>query len=329
MLEPNELIAAGQLVVDIEAAAIAKLKKHINNDFVDACRYFLSCDGRIIAIGMGKSGHVAKKIAATFASTGTPSFFVHPAEANHGDLGMLTRRDVVLAISYSGETQEVITLLPLIKRLGIPLISLTGCPTSTLAKASSIHLDVSIEQEACPFNLAPTASTTAALAMGDAIAITLLKSRGFTAEDFAFSHPGGSLGRRLLIRVSDVMRTGDQIPCVTADTSLTEALVEMTQKSLGVTLIVANISSHEPMSLVGIYTDGDLRRTLDKYENLRQLKITDVMTANCRSITSDILAAESLKTMETYKITSLPVVNAANEVQGILHLHDIIQAGIV
>ena len=329
MLQPNELIESGQLVIDIEANAISNLKKHINEDFVKACRYFLSCDGRIIVIGMGKSGHVAKKIAATFASTGTPSFFVHPAEANHGDLGMLTRRDLVLALSYSGETQEVLTLLPLIKRLGIPLISLTGNSSSTLAKASNIHLDVSIEQEACPFNLAPTASTTAALAMGDAIAISLLKSRGFTAEDFAFSHPGGSLGRRLLICVSDVMRTAQQIPCVTPETLLTEALIEMTQKSLGVTLVVTQTTPLNSMTLLGIYTDGDLRRTLDKYDNLRSLKIADVMTPNCRTIAANVLAAEALQTMESYKITSLAVVNTTQQVQGIIHLHDIIQAGVV
>ena len=329
MLDPSQIIQSAQNVIDIEADSLRALKARINDNFVKACEYFLSCDGRIIVTGMGKSGHIAKKIAATLASTGTPAFFVHPAEANHGDLGMITRRDIVLALSYSGETQELLTFLPLIKRLGIPLISLTGNQTSTLAKASNLHLDVSIGKEACPLNLAPTASTTTALAMGDAIAIALLTARGFTSEDFAFSHPGGSLGRRLLLHVSDLMRCDDLVPMVTHKTSLIDALMEMTQKGLGTTLVVERQDSTRAPILAGVYTDGDLRRTLDKHNNIHSLTIADVMTKQCKSIHAKILAAEALQIMENYKITSLPVVNEENVIQGIVHLHDLITAGVV
>ena len=329
MLQNREFIASALSVIDIESNAIAHLKSRINEDFIDACQYCLNCKGRVIVTGIGKSGHVAKKIAATLASTGTPAFFVHPAEANHGDLGMLTRRDVVLALSYSGETQELLILIPLIKRLGIPLISLTGHPNSSLALAANIHLDVQVEQEACPLNLAPTASTTAALAMGDAIAIALLNARGFTAEDFAFSHPGGTLGRRLLLHVSDIMRTGDQIPMVTQQTPLSDALVEMSKKALGVTLIVSSLAAQHRPQLLGIYTDGDLRRTLDQHDSLRTLKMADVMTAQGHSVAATLLAAEALQIMESYKITTLAVVDQDKVVCGILHLHDVIQAGVV
>src|SRR5210317_1749687 len=254
----------GLEVLRIEASAIEALKSRIDNDFVRACHYMLECEGRVVVIGMGKSGHIGGKIAATLASTGTPAFFMHPAEASHGDLGMITRNDLLLAVSYSGETDEVVTILPLIKRMGAKLISMTGKPNSTLAKAADVHLDVSVSEEACPLNLAPTASTTATLAMGDALAVALLECRGFTAEDFALSHPSGSLGKKLLLRVSDVMHTGDKVPSVNARVSVRDALLEMTDKGLGMTAIV-----DADRRILGIYTDGDLRRTLDTGADIR------------------------------------------------------------
>jgi arabinose-5-phosphate isomerase len=284
----------------------------------------LACTGRVVVTGMGKSGHVGGKIAATLASTGTPSFFVHPGEASHGDLGMITKQDVVLAISNSGETAEVLTILPLFKRMGAPLIAMTGKPASTLARTADVHLDVSVAKEACPLNLAPTASTTVTLAMGDALAVALLEARGFTEEDFALSHPGGALGRRLLLRIEDVMRTGEQLPKVAPGTKLTAALLEMTRKGLGMTAIVDAGGKVE-----GIYTDGDLRRTLDRGIDVRTVTIDEVMTRGGRKAQAHHLAAEAVQLMEKYKVTSLLVEDADDRLIGVIHMHDLLRAGVV
>ncbi len=296
----------------------------LDTDFIAACELILHCKGRTIVTGMGKSGHIGNKIAATLASTGTPSFFMHPGEASHGDLGMVTRSDLVLALSNSGETHEVTSLLPLFKRLGIPIIGLTGAPNSTLAQEANVHLNASISREACPLNLAPTSSTTAALALGDALAIALLQARGFGPDDFALSHPGGSLGRKLLLRVSDIMHTGKALPTVLSSASLREALFEMTEKGLGFTCIV-----DEQHKLLGIYTDGDLRRTLDQELDLRSLKVADVMTQGSKNIQADVLAAEAVLLMEENKINALPVINANQQVIGALNMHDLLKAGVI
>jgi arabinose-5-phosphate isomerase len=272
---------------------------------------------------MGKSGHIAHKIAATLASTGSPAFFVHPGEASHGDLGMFTKNDVVLALSNSGETTELLIILPLLKRLAVPLITLTGNPHSTLALSANVNLDVSVDKEACPLGLAPTASTTAALVMGDALAIALLEARGFTAEDFALAHPGGSLGRRLLLHIDELIRTGKQIPQVSESASLSDALMEMTQKGLGMTAITdAN------QKLMGVYTDGDLRRTLDAGLDVHKTAIHQVMTRNCKTVSPGLLAAEALQIMQKHKITSLLVVTPNNTLTGVVHLHDLLRAGV-
>lgn len=313
----------GLAVIETENQAITALKERINEKFALACRYFLECQGRIVVIGMGKSGHIGGKIAATFASTGTPAFFVHPGEANHGDLGMITSKDVVLAISNSGETSEILTLLPIIKRLNIPLVSLTGNPNSTIARVASVNIDISVAKEACPLGLAPTSSTTATLVMGDALAIALLEARGFTAEDFALSHPGGALGKRLLLRIDDVMRTDAAIPRVSEEAGLNEALVEMTQKHLGMTSIV-----DWQGKLTGIFTDGDLRRVLDSGLDVHTTKIKDVMTRNCKTAPPGILAAQALQLMETHKITALLVVDQQQSPIGVVHLHDLLSAGV-
>jgi arabinose-5-phosphate isomerase len=284
----------------------------------------LACKGRIVVTGMGKSGHIGNKIAATLASTGTPSFFVHPGEASHGDLGMITKADVVLAMSNSGETAEIVTILPLIKRMGAPLIAMTGKPTSTLAKTADVHLDVSVAQEACPLNLAPTASTTATLAMGDALAVALLEARGFTPEDFAMSHPGGSLGRRLLLKISDLMHKGERLPKVAADVGLTTALLEMTRKGLGMTAIV-DAQDH----VLGVYTDGDLRRTLEQGSDVRTARIADVMTKGGKSAKPDWLAAQAVQLMEQHKITALLVVDDTGKLVGAIHMQDLLRAGVV
>jgi arabinose-5-phosphate isomerase len=280
--------------------------------------------GRIVVTGMGKSGHIGNKIAATLASTGTPAFFMHPGEASHGDLGMITGQDVLLAVSYSGETDEVLTILPLVKRMGAKMLSMTGKPKSTLARAADVHLDVSVSEEACPLNLAPTASTTATLAMGDALAVALLKIRGFTAEDFAMSHPSGSLGKRLLLRVEDVMRSGDDIPKVTADVLLRDGLMEMTQKGLGMTAIV-DANEH----ILGIFTDGDLRRALDAGVDVRKTAMQEIMHTKCKTITADVLAVEAVHLMEENKITSLLVADADSRLVGALNVHDLFRAGIM
>ncbi len=311
-------------VLGIERDALAALLPRIDGSFARACQLLITCRGRVIVTGMGKSGHIGGKIAATLASTGTPAFFVHPGEASHGDLGMITRDDAVIAISNSGETAEVLTILPLIKRMGIPLVSMTGRPGSTLAKSADVHLDVSVEQEACPLNLAPTASTTATLAMGDALAVALLEARGFTPEDFALSHPGGTLGRRLLLKVGDLMATGQRIPQVPADATLSTALLEMTHKGLGMTAVVDGDGQ-----ALGLFTDGDLRRVLDANLDVRSARIAEVMTRGGRSIRATQLAAEAVHLMEKHRITVLMVLDDHHHLEGVLHMHDLLRAGVV
>ena len=323
-ISPEKLKALGQAVIQTEQVELSALIKRIDNKFVDACNIILQCDGRTVVTGMGKSGHIANKIAATLASTGTPSFFVHPGEASHGDLGMITTDDVVIALSNSGETDEIVALLPVIKRLNTPLITLTGNPDSTLAKTSTVNIDVSVKKEACPLGLAPTSSTTATLAMGDAIAIALLESRGFSEDDFALSHPGGTLGRRLLLRVDDIMHTGEEIPRVNENASLSEALVEMSEKGLGVTTIV-----NKDGVVLGIFTDGDLRRALDSGADFKNCYVKDVMTKNGKQITVDSLAASALALMENHRINALVVVDKKNKLCGILNMHDLLRARVI
>jgi arabinose-5-phosphate isomerase len=312
-------------VIATEAAAIRALEPRIGPEFVEACRLIMGCAGRVVVTGMGKSGHVARKIAATLASTGTPAFFVHPGEASHGDLGMILPQDVVLALSNSGETDEVLFILPVIKRQGIPLIAITGNAQSSLADQANVHLDASIAAEACPLGLAPTASTTAALVMGDALAVALLEARGFTSEDFARSHPAGSLGRRLLLHISDVMHTGDGIPAVSPNASLTEALVEMTRKHLGMTAVV-----DAERRLLGVFTDGDLRRALDDDDvDLRGATVAELMTRGPKTIGADKLAIEAAQLMEKHQIHALLVVNDQQQVVGALNIHDLLRARVV
>ena len=322
--EAEKLRALGLAVIQTEAQAVAALTTQINDAFVHACEFMLKCEGRIVVIGMGKSGHIGGKIAATLASTGSPAFFVHPGEASHGDLGMITAQDVVLALSNSGETEEILTIIPLIKRLGVPLLTLTGNPNSELAQTATVNLDVSVAKEACPLGLAPTSSTTAALVMGDALAIALLEARGFNAEDFARSHPKGRLGRRLLLLVHDIMHTGNQIPIVSLTATLRDALVEMTQKGLGMTTVVDN-----NMKVQGIFTDGDLRRTLDKRIDIHNTIITEVMTKQGQTVEVDCLAVDALNIMQTHKITTLLVVDTQQTLNGVLHMHDVLRAGVV
>lgn len=324
LVKANHLCEIGKSVIATEERAIHQLQHRIDERFISACEILLKSQGRVVVLGMGKSGHIARKIAATLASTGTPAFYVHPGEASHGDMGMITESDVVLAISHSGETPEVINILPLIKRLGIPLLSMTGQPNSTLARLSTVSLDVSVEEEACPLGLAPTSSTTATLVMGDALAIALLEARGFTADDFARIHPGGSLGRRLLLHIEDVMHTGPSIPIVKPDCLLDEALVEVTRKSLGMTAVV-----NEQNQLLGIFTDGDLRRTLDKGYDVHMTPVSKVMTINGITITPKMLAAEALKIMQEHKITALVVVNEQRILLGVVHMHDLLRVGVI
>ncbi len=322
--DSQRLIEMGREALRIEARAVAALVDRLGGDFERACRMLLACTGRVVVSGMGKSGHVGGKIAATLASTGTPSFFLHPAEASHGDLGMVAKGDVVLAISYSGETAELLTILPLFKRMGAPLVSMTGSPASTLARESDVHLDISVPAEACPLNLAPTASTTATLAMGDALAVALLKHRGFTEADFARSHPGGALGRRLLLHVSDVMRRGNDLPRVGPDTALTEGLLEMSRKRLGLTAVVDGDDR-----VLGIFTDGDLRRTLDRRIDIHGSRMSDVMTRAPRSIGPDELAAEAVLMMEKHAVNGLLVLDASGRLVGALNVHDLLRAGVM
>ena len=330
LLQPDEptdasLAASGRRVVEIEAQALQHLAARIQGEFSAACRLILGSKGRVVATGMGKSGHIARKIAATLASTGTPAFYVHPGEAGHGDLGMITDSDVVLALSYSGESDELLTLLPVLKRQGNAVIALTGRPQSTLARESDVHLDVSVPAEACPLALAPTSSTTATLAMGDALAVALLEARGFTADDFARSHPAGSLGRRLLLHITDVMHAGDEVPRVSEGATLSEALVEMSRKRLGMTAVV-----DADNRLIGLFTDGDLRRTLDNATlDVRTAMIRDLMTRAPRTIAADQLAVEAARLMETHKISALIVVDEAGLVVGALNIHDLLRARVV
>ncbi len=322
--EYEKLLTLGRAVISIETEALEQLNERIDENFIQACLYMLDCEGRVVVLGMGKSGHIGNKIAATLASTGTPAFFIHPGEASHGDLGMIKDDDVVMALSNSGETDEIMTLLPVIKRLGVPLISMTGNKNSSLAKTASVNIDVSVKKEACPLGLAPTASTTAALAMGDALAIALLEARGFGVEDFAIAHPGGMLGRRLLLHVSDIMHTDKELPAVLETTLLSEALLIMTQMGLGTTAIVDNKNL-----VLGIFTDGDLRRTLDNDIDIHKTTIDEVMTRNCKTISKDCLAAEALSIMDNSRINALPVVDKENKLIGLLNMHDLLRAKVV
>ena len=323
-LTNDELLALAGEVLDIESRAVADLKARLGDAFVAACDLCLDTPGRVVVTGMGKSGHISNKIAATLASTGTPAFFMHPAEASHGDLGMITEQDLLLAISYSGETEEVVKILPVVKRIGARLLTITGNPRSTMATTADVHLDVSVAEEACPLNLAPTASTTATLAMGDALAVALLKKRGFTAEDFARAHPSGSLGKRLLLRVADVMHAGDRVPAVSAAVTLRDALLEMTDKGLGMTAIV-----DDEQRILGIFTDGDLRRTLDAGADIRATLIREVMHADCKTVPEDMLAAEALHILEENKITGLLVADDNDRLVGALNIHDLFREGLM
>ena len=323
-LTAQQQLALAERVLDIESRAVSRLASRLGDSFNAACALCLAIEGRVVVTGMGKSGHIARKISATLASTGTPSFYMHPAEASHGDLGMITSQDLLLAVSNSGETQEIVTILPLVKRMGARLISLTGKPSSTLARAADVHLDISVEEEACPLNLAPTASTTATLAMGDALAVALLESRGFTAEDFARSHPSGTLGKRLLLRVADVMHTGDAIPAVAPDVTLSAGLVEMSQKGLGMTAVV-----DEDGRVLGVFTDGDLRRALDGGVDVHRTPMSAVMHRDCKVTDAGVLAAEAVHMMEEHKINGLLVTESDGRLVGALNIHDLFRAGVV
>ncbi len=323
-IAPAQAITLGRRVLEIEARAVVKLSERLDDSFVRALEIILGCRGRVVVSGIGKSGHIARKIASTLASTGTPAFFVHPAEASHGDLGMVTREDVMIALSNSGESAELLVIVPLIKRQGARLIAITGNPRSTLAAEADVHLDANVAEEACPLGLAPTASTTAALALGDALAVALLEARGFGEDDFARSHPGGSLGRRLLTHVSDVMRTGEAIPRVSDNASLSEAVLEMSKKGMGMTAIVDRGDR-----LVGIFTDGDLRRALDKLGDLRKQAVRDVMTSGPRTIRPNQLAVEAVQLMEEYKITQLLAVDNDMRILGALNMHDLMRAKVI
>ncbi|KTC94122.1 KpsF/GutQ family sugar-phosphate isomerase [Legionella erythra] len=313
----------GLAVIETEAKAVFDLTQRIDERFEKACEILLACKGRVVVTGMGKSGHIANKIAATLASTGTPAFFMHPGEACHGDLGMITRQDVVLAISNSGNTSEIVVLLPMLKRLEIPLIALTGNTQSTLAKTADVNLDISIEQEACPLGLAPTTSTTVSLVMGDALAIALLQARGFSAEDFALSHPGGALGRRLLLKIDELCHRGDELPLVSEHATISDALIEVTAKKLGMTCVV---NSHG--RLTGVYTDGDIRRTLTNHFDINTTPLTAVMSRQCKTIKAGTLAAEALAIMQKYTITSLVVIDEEQRPVAVIHLHDLLRAGV-
>ncbi|WP_455202114.1 KpsF/GutQ family sugar-phosphate isomerase [Kaarinaea lacus] len=324
-MNKDKIRTLAQAVLHNEADAVKNLAQRIDDAFYHACELMLNCEGRIVVMGIGKSGHIGGKVAATLASTGTPAFFVHPAEASHGDMGMITSSDVVLAFSNSGETEEIKTLLPLIKRLGVPLIALTGNTQSTLASSADAHIDVSVEKEACPLGLAPTTSATAALAMADALAVSILEQRGFTEADFALSHPGGSLGKRLLLRIHDIMHSGVDTPRTLYSANLNEALVEMSKKGLGMTAVV-----DEQDYLLGIFTDGDLRRLLDHGQiDVHKIKIADVMVKGCKSTRADTLAAETLAMMQKYKINSLPVVDENNKLVGAMNMHDLLRNGVM
>lgn len=323
-LPPQKLIDIAQDVINIELEAIRQLHARIDDTFVQACDTLLACTGRIIVMGMGKSGHIGNKLAATLASTGSPAFFVHAAEASHGDLGMLTKEDVLLLISNSGETPELLALLPLIQRLAIPMIALTGHAHSTIATHATAHLNVGVEQEACPLGLAPTSSTTTALVMGDALALALLAANGFTAEDFAFTHPGGSLGRRLILQVRDIMHTGDHIPTVPATALVSDALIEMTEKSLGMTIVLDNHAM-----VIGLFTDGDLRRIVGHNINIHDTPISQVMTTTYRTTSPEQLASVVLTTMQHHRINAMPIIDNDNTLVGAINMHDLLRAGLI
>lgn len=317
----DRLLDLGRAVLEIEARAIVDQLHHIDRAFAHAANYMLDCPGRIVVLGMGKSGHIGGKIAATLASTGSPAFFVHPGEASHGDMGMITAADVVFALSNSGETDELVILIPLIQRLGIPLIAMTGNPESSLAKQSTVHINVSVNEEACPLGLAPTSSTTAALAMGDALAIAMLQARGFTEQDFALSHPGGALGRRLLLKIGELIHTGATMPWVGPDALISDALVEVTQKGLGMTAII-----DAERRVLGIFTDGDLRRVIDQKYDINTTLINKVMTPHCTTVSADILAAHALRIMQDGKINALLVVDDEQRLTGVLNMHDLLRS---
>ncbi len=319
----QQILHSAERVISIESNAVANLKQQLDQTFVAACTKLLACQGKVVVIGMGKSGHIGSKMAATLASTGTPAFFVHPAEASHGDLGMIGEQDVVIALSNSGETHEVTALLPVIKRRGIELISITSNDNSSLAKASDIHIKVQVEQEACPHNLAPTASTTAVLALGDAIAVSLLEARGFTPDDFALSHPGGSLGKRLIMQVNDLMHSGNAFPSVKPNISIRNALFEMTDKRMGMTTV-----TDDQGNLLGIFTDGDLRRAFERDVDI-DAPISDVMTKGCKTVRTQTLAVDAVNLMEESSITSLIVVDENSKPLGVIHMHDLLKAGVV
>ncbi len=323
-LNPEQTLELARQVLITEADAVRAVAGRLDQNFYRAVELILACSGRVVVSGMGKSGHIGHKIAATLASTGTPAFFVHPGDASHGDLGMIARDDVVIVLSNSGESPEITSILPLIKRRGAKLIGMSGNPRSTLGAESDVHLNAAVDKEACPLNLAPTASTTAALALGDALAVALLEARGFSAEDFALTHPGGSLGRRLLVRVRDLMHTGERLPRVTLGASTKEALLEMTDKGLGMTAVV-----DETEGVVGVFTDGDLRRALEKKLDILAVGVDRVMTLNPKTIGPDQLAAEAVGRMETLRINGLLVVNEAGQLQGALNMHDLLRAGVV
>jgi len=323
-VDAKGLAEMGKAVLEIEAKALTGLIKTIDMSFVRAVRSMLNCEGRVIVLGMGKSGHIGGKVAATLASTGTPAFFVHPGEASHGDMGMITERDVVLAFSNSGETEELTVLLPVIKRLGIPLVAVTGSSDSTLAMAATVHVCVEVKEEACPLGLAPTSSTTAALAMGDALAIAMLQTRGFTERDFARAHPGGVLGRRLLLKIDDLMHKGDTMPVVHPETRLSDAVVEMNRSSLGLTAVIDETGRVE-----GIFTDGDLRRIFERNYDVREVQIKDVMTRNCRTLSRGALAAEALHVMQDQRINALLVLDDKKRLIGVLNMHDLLRARVL
>jgi len=323
-MNKDAIISLARAVIETEAAAVSALLNRIDDSFCQACAMMLDCEGRIVVIGMGKSGHIGSKIAATMASTGTPAFFVHPAEASHGDLGMIKKSDVVLALSNSGETGEVNLILPVLKRLGAGLIAMTGKPSSTLARHADVHLDISVEQEACPLGLAPTSSTTAALVMGDALAVSLLETRGFTRDDFARSHPAGQLGRRLLLHIRDIMHSGEDIPAVSQHSSISQAIVEMTRKRLGMTAIV-----DDDGKVIGVYTDGDLRRSLDSELDPHKTPVSEAMTHGGKHISPDALAMEAAQMMQTHSIQGLLVIDDDRQLVGALNFQDLLQAGVV
>ena len=323
-MKDQRYIESGMRTIKIEREALEIIETRISETFSKACEIIRSCKGRTIVIGVGKSGHIGRKIAATFASTGTPAFYVHPGEASHGDFGMITNNDVVIAISNSGNTAELVNLLPMIKRLGCPLVSITGKTGSTIAASADVNLDVSVPREACPHNLAPTSSTAAALAMGDALAIALLEARGFSEEDFALSHPSGNLGKQLSLRVADVMRTDSELPLVSESASLQEALAEISQKSLGMTIV-----TNKDQYALGIFTDGDLRRCITQKIDIHATQVTEVMTPNPKKVAKNDLAAKALNMMETHKITSLIVSEDGQKIDGVIHLHDILRAGLI